>query len=270
MKLKISLIIGFILLALGIGTVVFAITRDDFDLDGIVDSNIEYLDLEFSADNIDTIVIDVKSDNFSIKRSEDEMINIKSKKSENMYYEEIIEDNKLIIKQHFKHKVFNFTLGFIKPYELELPFEMLNEASIILNAGNLNIKNSSINNSKITNNAGNVKIVTNDMESITGNVDAGYLKIEASKIGNANLDVSAGNLNIKANEITSVVADVDAGNLKIESKITYLADLDVNAGNMTLNLIGNKDDYSINSKEVNKVYIKIDVDAGNKNIDYIN
>lgn len=287
MKLKVSLIIGFLLLAIGIGTVIFAVTRDDFEIKEIIDSNIEYIDVELEATDVDTLVLNVKSDNVKIRKSENEKINIKSKKSDNMHYEEKIEGNKLIITQSFEHK-YNFTLGIFQPYEIYLPFEILEEASINMTAGNLDINdininkgyidldagNLDINNSALTNcevlaKAGNVKLITGDINTLKAEVKTGNLKIEANNISNATLDVNAGNLNANADTIDRITANVDAGNLKIEAKITIKADFNVSAGNLTLKLIGSSDDYAINSAEVNKATINLDVDFGDKNIDYI-
>lgn len=287
MKLKVSLIIGFLLLAIGIGTVIFAVTRDDFEITEIIDSNIEYVDVELEATDVDTLILNVKSDNVKIRKSENKKINIKSKKSDNMHYEEKIEGNKLIITQLFEHK-YNFTFGIFQPYEIYLPFEILEEASINmtagnldindininkgyidLNAGNLDINNSALTNCEVLAKAGNVKLITGDINTLKAEVKTGNLKIEANNISNATLDVNAGNLNANADKIDSITADVDAGNLKIEAKITIKADFNVSAGNLTLKLIGSSDDYAINSAEVNKVTIILDVDFGDKNIDYI-
>lgn len=287
MKLKVSLIIGFLLLAIGIGTVIFAVTRDDFEIKEIIDSNIEYVDVELEATDVDTLILNVKSDNVKIRKSENDKINIKSKKSDNMHYEEKVEGNKLIITQSFKNK-FNFTLGIFHAYEIHLPIELLEEVSINMAAGNLDINdininkgyidldagNLDINNSALTNceilaKAGNAKLITGNINTLKAEVKAGNLKIEANNIINATLDVNAGNLNTVASSIDSVTADVDAGNLKLEAKITYKADFNVSAGNLTLKLIGSKDDYAINSAEVNKATIILDVDFGDKDIYYI-
>ncbi len=254
MKIKGFIITGVLVLAAGAGITGYAATRDDFNFEEIKDNSVEFEEISYTVDEVNSIYLDAAADNYKIISNDSNEIKILGKKTKHMRYTYTLDETKkLTILQEYDKKwyfhifpfnLFGFWSDYNTPYTISLPENAIEALDLEVNAGNVVIENQTLKNLILDINAGNVEINNLNTETLDIEVNAGNIKA----------------LNLTTN---TVLVEVNAGNANMQGKIIKGGSFNVNAGNIDLELIGKPEDYCVNGTGTGESRITSEVDAGN-------
>lgn len=252
MQMVKKILVGILFLGLGIFIVGLVLTKGDFSKTiaaFTVEDEYEFVE-QTKVEDINTIYIDVVSNNIIFHKSEDGEVKVEYYESE---YDKIavnIANNRLSIIGQYKQK-FRFFSFRIKPNKLKdiniyIPNTFNGNADIEIVSGNLKIDgfnleeiytdltsgNQTLDNLTVRKNA--------KLNSTSGNIKLNNLDVN----GNLYLDLTSGNVttnNIKAN---TILLDTTSGNSKFYDVTFNNIEADITSGNLDMLIIGNKNDYS--------------------------
>ena len=198
------------------------------------------LQLEKNYEEIfNEINIDTKSANIEIKKSDDNIIKLKSYSYEGATTEQV-RNNKLSIEIEEETCKFLCINTKISKLELYIPENYENKININNKYGNVTIDKFENLDVDIEENAGNVKIDTVN----TANIDNKYGNVEIENINKGNIIASAGNIEIK-----------NSNNLKIENKygnvelsnVNEYVNIDAKCGSIKIDNLNITEDSYINN-----------------------
>lgn len=251
MKTKVSIIIGLLLLLIGGSMMIVAATRDDFDIDNILFTNIEFEEKLYNAEEVNSISFTADADCLKIIRSDRTDIRVLGKKGDHLEYNYYInKNNTLVIKQDTKGILGGFidlnifgTMSSDNAFIIEVPSTYTGTLNIDIDAGDVSIINYEASNINIDVDAGSINLENINAQSLEAHVEMGDIDIINSYFGTSNISVELG--------------DIDA-NLGITSALS----LEVEVGDINLQLIGTDDLYNVNNDGSGTIRIRLEVELG--------
>ena len=284
-------ILGGIFIAVGIangGSMAYYIDYKNHKISSSVET--ELISGNDQLDAFSEFDIDVDAAKVTIVKGDSYNVEYKLYKRENTSIN--VENGKLVITTKIEKNTFNFDIfsddqnPYIKitiPENAELSNGKINTdaGSVILSNldmkdlslgadyGEVEIKDSSFNNLDIETNAGSVTFDNVKAEKAVINTDYGDVNITGTEVGDIKLDMDAGDLDVDSTKLDNIEIDGDYGDVELKligEKADYEFRVSVDAGKISVD--GEKEGTKYNSNEGKDKKIKIDVDAGDVDIDF--
>ena len=271
MKLRVTIIIGILLLIVGSGMMIAAASQENFNIKNVLFTNLEAEEKLYNADEIEGIYFDAEVDSLVVYKTAREDIRIIGKKGDNLEYNYRIDDNGILcIEQETKGVLGKFininifgTIGIEEmKFIIELPEAFNKDLTIDINAGNLEIRNYDANKINIDINAGAAKLEKLNVDNLTANIDVGDIDINNCTFNTSSIKVEVGDIDISNCLFSNSIIEVEVGDIDANAEVTSSLDVSVEVGDINLNLIGTDDLYKINNDSNGTVIIKIDVEVG--------
>lgn len=284
-------ILGGIFIAVGLangGSMAYYIDYKNHKISSAVET--ELVSSNDQLDAFNEFDIDVDAAKVTIVKGDSYNVEYKLYKRENTSIN--VENGKLVITTKSEKNTINFGLftddqnPYIKitiPENAELSNGKINTdaGSVILNDlnmkdlslgvdyGEVEIKDSSFNNLDIETNAGSVTFDNVKAEKSAINTDYGDVNITGTEVGDIKLDMDAGDLDVDSTKLDNIEIDGDYGDVDLKligEKADYEFRVSVDAGEISVD--GEKEGTKYNSNEGKDKKIKIDVDAGDVDIEF--
>lgn len=288
-----------VLFFIGIGLIVVGLVLTKGDFSNVVNAFTvaeDYVYVEKDSDvSINSVLVDLTSNNISFYKSQDDSIQVNFYESEYDKINMTVENGLLSIIGDYKNKFrfFNFR---IKPREYKkvdiyLPNSFAGEIDVNLTSGQLNIEDFNFQKIDIDLTSGDIKLkninvytdlkviltsgnanldnvnVTNDA---TFNFTSGSLTINKMLANKIDADLTSGSGRLNDVTANHIIGELTSGDLDISIiglKDDYTADLDVTSGSILL------DGMKISSQKFNLGKAKtltVDVTSGDINIEFKN
>lgn len=215
----------------------------------VLDVTHEKVKTEYTASDVNDILIGIGGNCLVIEESDDEYIWIKNNSSEKTV-KYGMDDGRFELRTRKKVNIVNVEIGTNSEKEkihLYLPKEMqLESLDIELGGGTISSIALEADDMVIELGAGNLTLDGLTAETMDVTIGAGKADIDKLEAKKATLEVGAGTLKMDDFTVGEITLEVGMGNLNADGSITENANIECGMGNITLDLQGKESDFNYN------------------------